>query len=99
LLAHPSELALLRRMVQLPELLDTAARRLEPHHLPHYAQELASDVSAFYRDCRVLGGDVPPELSRARLQLVRAARFVLANVLRLMGMSAPEQMQRESASE
>jgi arginyl-tRNA synthetase len=99
LLTHPSELALLRRMVQLPELLDTAARRLEPHHLPHYAQELASDVSAFYRDCRVLGGDVPPELSRARLQLVRAARSVLANVLRLMGMSAPEQMQRESVTE
>jgi arginyl-tRNA synthetase len=92
LLEHPSELALLRRMVQFPELIDMAARRLEPHHFPHYAQDLASDVSAFYRDCRVLGTDVEPELSRARLRLVRAARVVLANTLHLMGMTAPEQM-------
>lgn len=91
-LGHPAEMALIRRMAQLPELIDFAARRQEPHHFPHYAQELAADFHVFYTECQVLGASVPRELSRARLRLVRAAQIVLANVLHLMGMSAPEQM-------
>jgi len=92
LLTHPAEMTLLRRLVSYPELIDLAARRLEPHHLPYFAQDLAADVNGFYRDCRVLGTDIDPRLSAARLRLVRAAKTVLANVLRLMGMEAPEHM-------
>ena len=90
LLTHPSELALIRQMLRLPEIVALAAETLGPHPLTHYAQELATAFHAFYRDCRVVGDD--PTLTAARLKLVRAAQLTLANTLRLMGMSAPEQM-------
>jgi arginyl-tRNA synthetase len=91
LLTHPAELALIRKMLSLPELVESIARTLEPHHLPHYAQELATTFHDFYEKCRVLDeGNL--ELSKARLMLVATARSVLATTLGLMGMSAPDQM-------
>jgi arginyl-tRNA synthetase len=90
LLSHDSELALLRKMSQLPEVIELAASTMAPHHLPYYAQEVASDFHAFYRDCRVLSEDLA--LTRARLDLVRACKLVLANTLRLIGVSTPEKM-------
>jgi len=90
LLVHASELALIRRMIQWPELIEAAAQRLEAHGLPHYAMQLAQDFHVFYTECKVISDDLP--LSHARLKLVRAAQTVLANALRLMGMSAPERM-------
>ncbi len=93
LLGHPSEIALVRKMLLLPELVETAALTLEPHHLTYYAQDLATAFHAFYKQCRVVSRypkDLP--LSQARLRLVAAARVVLANTLHLMGMAAPERM-------
>ncbi|UCC77688.1 MAG: arginine--tRNA ligase [Anaerolineales bacterium] len=93
LLVHPSELALIRRMLMLPEVVELAALNLAPHYLAHYAQDLAGQFHVFYRDCRVVSSDPADlELSRARIKLVRAARLVLARALHLMGMTAPEQM-------
>ncbi len=90
LLNHPAELALIRQMLRLREIVALAAETLSPHPLTYYAQELATAFHAFYRDCRVVSDD--PDLTAARLKLVRAAQLTLANTLRLMGMSAPEQM-------
>jgi len=93
LLDHPMELMLIRQMLRLPEVVGQAAAELEPHHLAPYAQELAGQFHAFYRDCRVISSDPGDlELTRARLDLVRAARIVLARTLDLMGMEAPERM-------
>lgn len=93
LLAHPSELALIRKMLELPEVVAMAAEKLEPHHLPHYAQDLASTFHAFYRDCRVVSSDpADADLTRARLRLAQAAKQVLARTLGLMGVDAPERM-------
>jgi arginyl-tRNA synthetase len=93
LLTHPAELALIRQMLRLPELVEEAVTRLEPHHLPHYAQELAASLHSFHKQCRVVSSDpADVALSAARLKLVQAARIVLANTLYLMGMTAPEQM-------
>jgi arginyl-tRNA synthetase len=91
LLKHPSELALIRKMLELPLVVEQAARDLAPHHLTHYAQDLASAFSAFYRDCRVVDSSAP-ELTSARLMLCRAVKLTLARVLGLMGMSAPDSM-------
>ena len=92
-LHHPSEMALIRKMLELPEVIELAAARLSPHFLPFYAQELAATFHAFYRDCRVVSSDpADADLTRARLRLVQAAKLVLARVLHLMGMSAPERM-------
>ena len=91
LLNHPAELALIRKMLALPELVETIAHTLEPHHLPHYAQELATSFHDFYEKCRVVDEE-KLELSKARLKLVAAAKSVLSTTLGLMGMSAPDQM-------
>ena len=93
LLTSEPELALIRQMLRLPEVIQTAAIALAPHHLPYYAYELAAALHTFYRDCRVVSSD-PADLaiSRARIKLVSACRLVLARVLAIMGMSAPEQM-------
>jgi arginyl-tRNA synthetase len=91
LLSHPAELELIRRMLQLPELVQLVAERSEPHHLPHYAQDLATAFHQFYTECRVLD-DEQMALSKARLRLCEAARLVLARALALMGMSAPDTM-------
>ena len=90
LLTHEAELALIRKMLRLPELVESIAKNLEPHPLPYYAMELATAFHDFYEKCRVLGED--EALSKARLKLVSAARITLARALGLMGMSAPERM-------
>jgi len=90
LLTHPAELALIRKMLLLPEVVEGVARTLEPHHLPHYALDLATVFHDFYEKCRVVSDDVP--LSKARLKLVAACKLALARTLGLMGVRAPERM-------
>lgn len=91
LLTHESELALIRKMLKLPEVVALAATQLAPHYLTFYAKDLAAVFHAFYRDCRVV---VPeePERTQARLMLTRAARLTLARALALLGVTAPERM-------
>jgi arginyl-tRNA synthetase len=90
LLTHESELALIRKMLQLPELVESVAVSLEPHQLPYYAMDLATAFHDFYEKCRVVSDD--EALSRARLKLCAAAKLVLARALSLIGVSAPERM-------
>ena len=93
LLTHEAELALIRKMLALPELIETMAKTLESHHLPHYAQELATAFHWFYQQCRVVSNvEGDEELTKARLRLCQAAKSVVANCLDLMSMSAPEHM-------
>ena len=94
LLTHDAELALIRKMARLPEVVEAAALSLGPHALPYYAMELATLLNAFYDTdaCRVLSDGMDPALSRARLKLVAACQVALANTLRLIGVRAPEQM-------
>lgn len=87
---HPSELTLIRKLLELEEVVEQVAQQLQPHHFTTYAQSLATTFSAFYRDCRVLGES--PNVSSARIRVAQAARITLARVLRLMGISAPERM-------
>ena len=95
LLTTEPELALIRQMLMLPEVIELAAQDLAPHHLTYYAQDLAALFHSFYKQCRVLSSDPADlELSKARLKLVLAAKHVLARTLHLMGMSAPESMWR-----
>ena len=90
LLTSEPEQELIRKMLLLPELVETAATNLEPHHLPHYAQEVAAVFHSFYKQCRVVSED--EALTKARLRLVSACKIVLGNTLALMGVNAPEQM-------
>jgi arginyl-tRNA synthetase len=90
LLTHEAELDLIRKMVSLPEIIELAAQKLEPHHLPYFAQDLATSFHAFYKQCRVVSED--KALTGARLKLVKATQIILAKTLGLMGMTAPERM-------
>ncbi|MEJ2736817.1 MAG: arginine--tRNA ligase [Anaerolineae bacterium] len=93
LLTHPSEMLLIRKMLELPEVVALAAENLAPHHLPHYAQDLAATFHAFYRDCRVVSSEpADADLTKARLRLAKAAKLVLARTLELIGVSAPDRM-------
>ena len=93
LLTHPAEMELIRAMLKLPELVDQMAKALEPHHLPHYATELANSFHNFYENCRVVSSNEGDDaMTAARLKLVESAQIVFHRALDLMGMSAPDRM-------
>ena len=93
LLTHPAEMELIRAMLKLPELVDQMAKALEPHHLPHYATELANAFHNFYENCRVVSSNEGDDaMTAARLKLVESAQIVFHRALDLMGMSAPDRM-------
>jgi arginyl-tRNA synthetase len=93
LLVHKHELELIRKIIELPAVVERSAERLEPHHLPHFALELARSLQRFYESCRVVSSEEDElPISQARLQLVEAAKVALSRTLSLMGMSSPDRM-------
>jgi arginyl-tRNA synthetase len=96
LLVETAELDVARQLAFWPEVVEDAARMLEPHRIPYYVQDLATAVHRFYHagneksELRVVVDD--PALTRARLELCRAARHTLKTALDLMGVSAPDRM-------
>jgi arginyl-tRNA synthetase len=92
LLEHDAELDLLRGLADVPSQIASAAELRAPHRLTHAAQDLASRFHRFYTECAVLSDDA--ELTQARLWLSRATKQVIANLLGLLGVSAPESMER-----
>jgi arginyl-tRNA synthetase len=91
LLVHERELDLLRKLAELPEVVALACTDRAPHKVTTWVRELADRFHGFYHDCYVIG-DVPPDLTQARLWLVEATRVGLAIALDLLGVSAPESM-------
>ena len=94
LLTHEKERELLRALAEFPRVIKASAELREPHRVARYLEELAGTYHRFYDNCRVLprGDEETSDLHRARLLLVDATRTVLANGLRLLGVSAPERM-------
>lgn len=84
------EFDLLRKMGELPEEIVIAAGSYAPHRLVRYVYELAAMLHSYYRAERVITEDA--DQTAARLVLLGAVRIVIANVLRLIGVSAPERM-------
>ncbi len=89
-LEAPAEWNLVRELVRLPQVIVGAALAREPHRLSSYAYDCAQLFHQFYHECVILGDH--PAVTRARLQLCLMARAVIAQVLDLMGVEAPEQM-------
>ena len=95
LLGHQAELELLRALADVPGEIDDAASLRASHRLTHLAQDLAARFHRFYTECRVVSEDA--ELTQARLWLCAGTKQVLANVLDLLGVGAPESMDRADA--
>jgi arginyl-tRNA synthetase len=95
LLEQDAELELLRALADVPEVLARAAELRAPHRVAHAAQDVAARFHRFYSECRVVSEDA--ELTQARLWVCRATQQVLANLLTLLGVSAPERMDRDDA--
>jgi arginyl-tRNA synthetase len=95
LLSSEEELELLRAVAAMPEQVAQAAEHRGPHRLTHYAQGLATRFHRFYTERKVVSDDVA--LTQARLWLCRATQQTIANLLSLLGVSAPLSMDREEA--
>ena len=93
-LTAPEEVVLVRKLSTFPEVVRGAAAALEPHRIPTFLVETAAEFHRYYHACRVVGDDAA--LSRHRLRVCSAAQQVLRNGLALMGVSAPERLEREA---
>ena len=90
LLTHPSEQALTKLLLLFPDEVRQSADARAPHRLATWLREVATAFNAFYRDCRIVGEE--PAVAAARLALATAAKTVLGNGLRILGVDAPERM-------
>ncbi len=91
-LTDSHELALIRKLATYPEVVRGAAMAREPHRIPTYLIETAAEFHRFYHECRVVSDDTAR--SSHRLRLCAATQQVLRNGLALMGVSAPERLER-----
>ena len=90
LLKEPEELGLLRGLNEFAKVVEQSAKALEPYMVLQYLQDLAGLFHSFYNKHKVLIDD--RELAKSRLVLVDCTRIVLANGLRLLGVSLPRSM-------
>jgi len=90
LLDKDVERKLMLKLLMFEDEIETAATLMQPHRLTTYAEELATIFHNYYHQFRIITGE--KELSSARLLLVQATSIVLRNVLKLLGIKAPEKM-------
>jgi arginyl-tRNA synthetase len=90
LLTHEAEITLIKKLLAFPDAVSLAAKHREPHRVITYLNELASEFTSFYHDCRILGED--DALMQARTELANATARVLANGLSILGIQAPDRM-------
>jgi arginyl-tRNA synthetase len=86
-----SEKLLVKRLLEFPEEVRTAAARRAPHRICAYSTAVAADFHAFYRDCQVVGAE-GEGVEASRLALCLATKRTIAAALGLLGVSAPERM-------
>jgi arginyl-tRNA synthetase len=117
-LVHPDELAMCQKLGDFPTTLAEAARAREPHRIVFYLQELARDFQSYFTRLKGENDPILPpdsvraaagwerswdlDKTRARLAWIEAIRVTYAQALELVGVSAPERMERppeESAQE
>lgn len=89
-LSSPEEVALIKILRRLPEVILGAATMYEPHRITTYVREVAATFHPFYHRHRVVTDD--RALTQSRLALVNTTRIVLRNGLAVIGVSAPEKM-------
>jgi arginyl-tRNA synthetase len=84
------ETNLIKHLIDFPNLVESCALTYAPHRLSTYLLDLATLFHKFYTECRVIGDD--EDLTQSRMALIEATRTIIANGLKLLGISAPKQM-------
>ena len=111
-LTHPDELAIAAHLSEFPTMVALAAELREPHRIVFYVQELAQTFQSYFT--RLKDDPILPQASErakpgwekswnhgkttARLAWVEAIRIVYAAALGLLGVSAPDRMERPKES-
>ncbi|OIO28199.1 MAG: arginine--tRNA ligase [Candidatus Hydrogenedentes bacterium CG07_land_8_20_14_0_80_42_17] len=97
LLKDETELEIMRKLIAIPDSVQTAAIKLEPHRLVEISTSLSESLHRYQTagkensDLRVVTSD-KKELSSARLYLVESVGYALRKLFGLMGINAPEKM-------
>lgn len=86
----PEEILLMRECARYPDLIEEAAISLEPHRVTFYLQDLAALLHNYYYKHRILSENLP--VTYARVVLAEGVRIIIANALRILGVSAPDVM-------
>jgi arginyl-tRNA synthetase len=90
LLEGAAEVALVKLLLEFPQVIESCTLNLEPLHLTTYLHDVATAFHKFYHEHRVVIPEI--ELSKARIALCLATKAVLANGCKVLGISAPERM-------
>ena len=93
-LTLPEEREMLKKMSRLPEVVQSAAEKLEPHHVLYFCQELIADFHSYSVQTRadpVINSD--PEKREGRLALVAALKQTLKSAFEILGVAAPDYME------
>lgn len=90
LLELPEELAIIKRLYLYPDIIEAAAEALEPHRLIIYLHDLAWSLHNYYYKQRIIDEDI--QRTKARLILMKAIKIVIADALKILGVSRPEKM-------
>ena len=92
LLVHPRELALMRELMSLPEVVEEAGLDRAPYKIANWLKDFSGLFHSFYHDCYVISDAVEIELTYARLYLVAGCKVAIRVALSLLGVEALEQM-------
>lgn len=90
LLTLEEERRLIKKLIQFPLIFDGALRRLEPHRITFYLQELAGLFHSYYNKYRFVTED--RDLTLARLCLAGVTGTIIKEGLEILGVNAPERM-------
>src|SRR5690625_6399330 len=91
LLTTEREEALLKQLAEFPSVIKEAAKREAPYRVTQYVFDLASLLHSFYNAEKVIN-EANPQLTKARIALMKAVQITLANALNILGVSAPNKM-------
>lgn len=80
-------------LIKYPAVIEEAATKRLVHKLPHYINQLASNLHSFYNDEKVITENIDETLEK--LTVLKAVQVVLKDALSLIGVSAPDKMEQK----
>jgi len=88
---NDKEVALVRLMYDYPEVINEAARALNPSLVANFLFDLAKEFNQFYHDHSILNAE-EQEVVSLRLLLVDAISRIIESGMNLLGIEVPERM-------